>query len=100
MMTPVAVGGQGGLRAGLSVCVASNFVIIWQVLRVCEMVRRGIGVHHGGMLPILKEGQCWCSYISIVCYVDDMRMYSPASRVSVMKSTSPLLAFLMRKNNT
>ncbi len=26
-----------------------------QVLRVCEMVRRGIGVHHGGMLPILKE---------------------------------------------
>ncbi len=26
-----------------------------QVVRVCEMVRRGIGVHHGGMLPILKE---------------------------------------------
>ncbi len=26
-----------------------------QVLRVCEMVSRGIGVHHGGMLPILKE---------------------------------------------
>ncbi len=23
------------------------------------MVHRGIGVHHGGMLPILKEGQ-WC----------------------------------------
>lgn len=26
-----------------------------QVLMVCEMVKRGIGVHHGGLLPILKE---------------------------------------------
>lgn len=26
-----------------------------QVLTVCEMVKRGIGVHHGGLLPILKE---------------------------------------------
>jgi len=26
-----------------------------QVLSVCEMVKRGIGVHHGGLLPILKE---------------------------------------------
>jgi antiviral helicase SKI2 len=26
-----------------------------QVLSVCEMVTRGIGVHHGGLLPILKE---------------------------------------------
>lgn len=26
-----------------------------QVLLVCEMVQRGIGVHHGGLLPILKE---------------------------------------------
>lgn len=26
-----------------------------QVLSICEMVRRGIGVHHGGLLPILKE---------------------------------------------
>jgi antiviral helicase SKI2 len=26
-----------------------------QVLMVCEMVARGIGVHHGGLLPILKE---------------------------------------------
>jgi len=25
------------------------------VLTVCEMVQRGIGVHHGGLLPILKE---------------------------------------------
>jgi antiviral helicase SKI2 len=26
-----------------------------QVLLICEMVQRGIGVHHGGLLPILKE---------------------------------------------
>lgn len=26
-----------------------------QVLTVCEMVARGIGIHHGGLLPILKE---------------------------------------------
>jgi antiviral helicase SKI2 len=26
-----------------------------QVLTVCEMVTRGIGIHHGGLLPILKE---------------------------------------------
>ncbi|CAB9513364.1 viralicidic activity 2-like 2 [Seminavis robusta] len=26
-----------------------------QVLTLCEMVERGIGVHHGGLLPILKE---------------------------------------------
>jgi antiviral helicase SKI2 len=26
-----------------------------QVMTICEMVCRGIGVHHGGLLPILKE---------------------------------------------
>eukprot|EP00035_Acanthoeca_spectabilis_P008573 m.155667 g.155667 ORF g.155667 m.155667 type:complete len:1346 (+) comp14415_c0_seq3:153-4190(+) len=26
-----------------------------QVLRLAEMLKRGIGVHHGGLLPILKE---------------------------------------------
>jgi antiviral helicase SKI2 len=26
-----------------------------QVLRLAEMLRRGIGLHHGGLLPILKE---------------------------------------------
>ncbi|EEC50651.1 predicted protein [Phaeodactylum tricornutum CCAP 1055/1] len=26
-----------------------------QVVMVCEMVQRGIGIHHGGLLPILKE---------------------------------------------
>lgn len=26
-----------------------------QVIATCEMVKRGIGVHHGGLLPILKE---------------------------------------------
>ena len=26
-----------------------------QVLSICEMAARGIGVHHGGLLPILKE---------------------------------------------
>jgi len=26
-----------------------------QVMMVSEMVQRGIGVHHGGLLPILKE---------------------------------------------
>jgi uncharacterized membrane protein len=26
-----------------------------QVQRVAELVKRGVGVHHSGMLPILKE---------------------------------------------
>ena len=26
-----------------------------QVLMISEMVERGIGIHHGGLLPILKE---------------------------------------------
>jgi antiviral helicase SKI2 len=26
-----------------------------QVMRLAEMLKRGIGVHHGGLLPILKE---------------------------------------------
>lgn len=26
-----------------------------QVRMICEMVQRGIGIHHGGLLPILKE---------------------------------------------
>lgn len=26
-----------------------------QVVKTVEMVKRGIGVHHGGLLPILKE---------------------------------------------
>ena len=26
-----------------------------QVLQICDMVQRGIGIHHGGLLPILKE---------------------------------------------
>lgn len=26
-----------------------------QVIKTVEMVKRGIGVHHGGLLPILKE---------------------------------------------
>jgi antiviral helicase SKI2 len=26
-----------------------------QVVSICEMVKRGIGVHHGGLLPIMKE---------------------------------------------
>jgi superfamily II RNA helicase len=29
--------------------------VLPQVLTICEMVKRGIGVHHGGLLPILKE---------------------------------------------
>lgn len=33
----------------------SSFNIRPTVLTVCEMVQRGIGVHHGGLLPILKE---------------------------------------------
>lgn len=29
-----------------------------QVQRVLELCKRGLGVHHGGLLPILKEGTC------------------------------------------
>lgn len=26
-----------------------------QILRIRELLKRGIGVHHGGLLPIIKE---------------------------------------------
>jgi len=35
--------------------LSPNDSILPQVLQTCEMVKRGIGVHHGGLLPILKE---------------------------------------------
>ena len=35
--------------------LSSSDVKLPQVRLVCEMVQRGIGVHHGGLLPILKE---------------------------------------------
>ena len=35
--------------------LSPNDAVLPQVLTVCEMVKRGIGVHHGGLLPILKE---------------------------------------------
>lgn len=35
--------------------LSQNDAQLPQVLTICEMVKRGIGVHHGGLLPILKE---------------------------------------------
>jgi antiviral helicase SKI2 len=35
--------------------LSSNDSGLPQVQMVCEMVQRGIGVHHGGLLPLLKE---------------------------------------------
>jgi len=35
--------------------LSPNDAVLPQVMSVCEMVKRGIGVHHGGLLPILKE---------------------------------------------
>jgi antiviral helicase SKI2 len=35
--------------------LSPNDAALPQVQAVCEMVKRGIGVHHGGLLPILKE---------------------------------------------
>lgn len=35
--------------------LSQNDAKLPQVLTICEMVQRGIGVHHGGLLPILKE---------------------------------------------
>ena len=29
--------------------------IFWQVIQMEEVLKRGIGVHHSGILPILKE---------------------------------------------
>ena len=30
-----------------------------QIGRMKELLGRGIGVHHGGLLPIVKEVRCW-----------------------------------------
>ena len=35
--------------------LSANDVALPQVVAVCEMVGRGIGIHHGGLLPLLKE---------------------------------------------
>jgi antiviral helicase SKI2 len=35
--------------------LSENDALLPQVLTICEMATRGIGVHHGGLLPILKE---------------------------------------------
>lgn len=35
--------------------LSQNDAKLPQVLLVCEMVERGIGIHHGGLLPLLKE---------------------------------------------
>jgi len=35
--------------------LSPNDATLPQVQTVCEMVQRGIGIHHGGLLPILKE---------------------------------------------
>ena len=35
--------------------LSPNDAVLPQVLVVSEMVQRGIGVHHGGLLPLLKE---------------------------------------------
>mmetsp|Transcript_23886 Transcript_23886/g.68608 ORF Transcript_23886/g.68608 Transcript_23886/m.68608 type:complete len:1498 (-) Transcript_23886:33-4526(-) len=35
--------------------LSPNDASLPQVIQTCEMVKRGIGVHHGGLLPILKE---------------------------------------------
>lgn len=35
--------------------LSPNDATLPQVLSVCEMCKRGIGIHHGGLLPILKE---------------------------------------------
>lgn len=36
--------------------LSENDAKLPQVLSICEMAARGIGVHHGGLLPILKVG--------------------------------------------
>ena len=28
---------------------------LWQVKHMCDILKRGIGIHHSGVLPILKE---------------------------------------------
>ncbi|GKY96387.1 hypothetical protein MPSEU_000598300 [Mayamaea pseudoterrestris] len=35
--------------------LSKNDASLPQVIAVCEMVERGIGIHHGGLLPLLKE---------------------------------------------
>lgn len=31
------------------------FLVVYQVVRVQELLKRGVGVHHAGLLPIVKE---------------------------------------------
>jgi superfamily II RNA helicase len=39
----------------LSTAKTSNCLLLLQVLRIQELLQRGIGVHHAGLLPIVKE---------------------------------------------
>ena len=35
--------------------IYSRFVVLTQVLNILPLLKRGIGIHHSGLLPILKE---------------------------------------------
>lgn len=45
------------LTGGCSSCARVTQLLLpcAQIIRVCELLSRGIGVHHAGLLPIVKE---------------------------------------------
>lgn len=45
----------GGLPSVPSLTTALSSLLALQVLHMSELLRRGLGVHHSGILPILKE---------------------------------------------
>ena len=55
----------------LSLRIAGGDRQLPQVLRIRELLKRGIGVHHGGLLPIIKEVCCMCGrlrmFVCVVC---------------------------------
>lgn len=45
----------GALNGAVWVCCRSHLCLPPQVLQMSELLERGIGVHHSGVLPLLKE---------------------------------------------
>ena len=42
-------------RCKAKLCFTGNYVYFMQVLQMEDTLKRGVGVHHSGILPILKE---------------------------------------------
>ena len=46
---------MSGISSSVSYCTIDVVLKLPQIRRMIDLLSRGIGVHHGGLLPIIKE---------------------------------------------